>query len=193
MQTPTTKTFLAIGDSKTVGECGQPCWHHDGFELPLSQLIGYRELQPRLGHSGWNLFQLAANFENDVKTVKEVPDFILIDIGTNDMRPGLSVTFWNEWGNIYLDYVQRWHTQFPNARIYLAFPRNYAPYSDADFWPMDQAIRWVIKDANQFARQDYVFEGTHESTFLRDNSVDHVHPNPKGYLIEAQEWRKVLP
>lgn len=192
VQAATPHTFLAVGDSKTTGVCGLPCWHLDGYEVPLvadlEKDTGYewREAQPRLGHNGATLADLLHQFGSDAARVRSILDFILISIGSNDVRRNFSGADYAAWRDNLQRYVQLWHTVFPTARIGIAYPRNYAGYSDADFAPMDAAIDRVL------ASEPYTFAGPHEVTFLRAHSVDGVHPTPEGYAILAQLWTEVI-
>lgn len=179
-------TFLAIGDSKTTGECGLLCWQHTGYEKPLESLIGAHEIQPRLGHDGATLADLVRALPEDLSVVSQAPDVILLDIGTNDMQRRLGEAFYWHWRWDLLTYLKTWHKRFPDAIIYVAFPRNYAPYTDADFAPMDSAITDTV------AQLPYGRPGIHESDYLRNNSADGVHPTPVGYELEAKFWKNVL-
>ncbi|HVO42832.1 MAG TPA: SGNH/GDSL hydrolase family protein [Aggregatilineales bacterium] len=174
---------LAVGDSKTLP-----------YPPVLVARLGaaWAEITPRLGHSGYALDgppgrNLMAVQDADIASLSGVPDYILINIGTNDpIYPEADYAKGNyaSWQAKLSAYVERWHTAFPLAHIGIAFPRRYdAVYN---FAPMDRAIQ-VILDSHP-----YTFAGPHEDSFLTTHTDDGVHETEAGYLLLISQWESAV-
>lgn len=196
-QSITVRYILAIGDSKTWGYgdvvvngvyLGYPS--RLVYRLNTTQPGVWREDKPRLGRGGYTLDMMVALQNNDMALPRPVPDYILIDLGTNDVNPrkaSLYLTNPPAWTSLYAHYIETWHAKYPNAHIGLAFPRRYdVGYGNASFAQMDAFIYGIL------STHPYTFEGVHESAYLPAHSVDRIHPNPLGYVVETTLWTNLI-
>lgn len=190
-----TKSFLCVGDSKSGGM-------GDGYGPHLAKLTGMVELLPRAAHAGDTLSDRFMALDHDLAQLHGTPDYILIDIGTNDIPARDHFLYgplswegpnWTRWQAAYMSYIGEWHQRYPTARIGIAKPYRFDTDHGRTFGPgwyvdMYKAINGITKVLS------YTFPGVAEQDFLsvKGNSADGVHPTQQGYEVEALLWAEAI-
>jgi lysophospholipase L1-like esterase len=147
------------------------------------------EATPRSGYSGKTLADIVSTYlYPDMAQQYFNPDFILLNIGANDVAALPAQATWEANLATCLD---AWHTKWPKAHIYITRP--WRQTYDAQCNLLAGYIDNVIATRTTFAHL-----GVDERVFLKgsDNGAtytsDGIHPNHLGHMLAANEWRKLL-
>lgn len=186
--------FLCIGDSKTAGTNDPTRDRQGGFGYPpvlaglLTTASGqkWRETKgQRIGISGYTVAKMASAISAQLATVTYTPDYVLINLGTNDLA-GLPAE--STWKANYRTIIAAVHAAYPAAKIYLDKPvrLSAAPPSSpvADTATMHGYIDDLV------AEQSYIYAGADETGLEGGDSyvtnfADALHENHAGYAALA--------
>lgn len=122
--------------------------------------------------------------------IASTPEYMLINIGANDVTALPTATQWKS----YMREIYRTvHTKWPLCPIFDAdtWRKNYDTESDTL-----ATRRAELRAEPEFA--PYVFRGVDERVFLKGSddgatyTSDGLHPNGAGYLLTAQQWATAL-
>lgn len=182
--------FLAVGDSKTLGEscCFATNAYQNELESDLWPLV--TNGAERLNHfavGGLGVGMMRARVDAFLATAIYPPEWVLFNLGANDcpgVRSGaITEASWVADAGYILDAI---HAKWPNAqvRIMRIYYANYASESNTID---DTFIPAVI-----VGRESWVDLGPDERTFLPGFMSDPAHPNATGYSKTADEWRAVM-
>ena len=186
------KCFLVVGDSKVLGLSDDTSPYgngQNGFPLYLRQSSGMIEVTPRSGYSGKTLADIVSTYlYPDMAQSYFNPDFVLLNIGANDVA---AIPAQSTWEANLATCLDAWHTRYPKAHIYITRP--WRQTYDAQCNLLAGYIDNVIATRSEFAHL-----GVDERIFLKgsDNGAtytsDGIHPNHLGHVLSANEWRKLL-
>ena len=177
---------MVIGDSKTDGA---PCCTATGGYQPylLEQLIHSEqhndvEIIGDLSNGGWTTATAYSNFAAFAATMTQDPDFVLINLGTNDLadiRTGSLV----EAAWAMDDLLDAIHAEWPSAqaRLMRVIRTDYTTEQDLldDTW-----IPNVLASRSAWASL-----GPDERVFLPPDLGDTTHPTQVGYQKTGTQWR----
>lgn len=173
-----------IGDSKTAGS-GDSAYVQGYPRRMHTNSRHFYECTPRLGISGATAATIAVRVATDVAAVTGTPEYVLINLGANDVAALPAEATWKADMTTIIDAA---HTQWPSASIYIMRPwrRNYATECDS-------LATWI--DDLVAARSSYCHVGPDERVFLENGddgatyTGDGIHPTAAGYALVASQWR----
>ena len=178
--------ILAIGDSKTGGygdDVG-----HEGYPIRMSATASaFVEYPTRIASGGITVALMQDEIDVDLAAATGTPEFVLINLGTNDAG---SLPIEATWKADYAYILDAIHTKWATAKVYCM--RVWNKNHEAD---CDTMATWLA--AIIAPRSAWCYVGPDERVFLKgsDNGVsltipaDGVHPNPAGYQVTADQWR----
>lgn len=192
--------IFPYGDSKTVGVGGDDAPYvglGSGYPWRVCELAeasrsaGCFERPARVGRGGANTATLKANIDSDLASRTDTPDYVLYNVGANDVPAMPTQAQWQA------DTLYIWdaiHAKWPNAKIFVmkVWVRNQTANNNTydDTWlPAAVALR------SSFV---YLHSALDERVFLEngDNGAtytsDGVHPNHAGYMLTAAKWHTAL-
>lgn len=106
-------------------------------------------------------------------TSKFVPDYIVINLGTNDGNP--SVSEFRFWYTSFLDYLR---TTYKDAKIFVMTPFNGRRNADI------LAVYEIVKDENMFLIDSYKWN--------IPGGSDNLHPDVEGHDMAAEKLEKAI-
>jgi lysophospholipase L1-like esterase len=184
--------ILPVGDSKTYGTGDTIADGTTGYPpLLTASLSGYAEAPLRSAHGGFTVAMMRPQIVIDLADARQVPAYILINLGTNDFASGnatIPEATWKADYNAILDWL---HAKWPSARIGLMRP--WRATDNGQLNTVDDA--WI---PDLVAARAYCFLGPDERVFLKgaDNGLtyttDGVHPNHAGYMLTAAQWETAM-
>jgi len=142
--------------------------------------------QDHEGHSGWRSDQIKANIANWASTYR--PDVVLLHIGTNDIRQGVSP---NVAANNVAGIIDILRSIVPNVKIVVA---QIIPCGDADpnlINAFNQLIPNIASQKNN-ANSRVVVADQFSGFSLATDSDDNLHPNDSGDQKMADRWYQQL-
>jgi lysophospholipase L1-like esterase len=178
--------FVAIGDSKTdtLG------WQATLLDL-LETATGNRWAYDYSAISGQTTGGQASTITTDLARISNTPDYVLINLGSNDMGSAQVEATWKGYLRTILDAV---HTKWSGAKIYLMRPwrRTYTTTPDT-------IAGWINDVILEAAYSGYCFDGPDERVFIENGddgatyTSDGLHPNAAGYALTGAQWAAALP
>lgn len=183
---PSTSMYV-IGDSKSAGS-GDNAFVQGYPRRMNSNSRLFHECYPREGFSGQTASQMAVRIAADLAAVTGTPDYILLNLGANDVVALPAQAIWKaDMETIISACLAKW----PNTQIYIMRPwrRSYATECNS-------LATWIGEIVA--AHASGVHLGPDERVFLEngDDGVtytgDGVHPNAAGYQLVATQWRTAL-
>ena len=181
--------FFAIGDSKTANS---PNWTQYLEELMFINGQRWVKLPRCHAAGGWSTASVAGSIDSYLTSVTEIPKYILVNLGANDVNsgdPGI------EWKNNTQYICAAIHTKWPTVPVYLTkvWRRNSGLQAIGI-----AAINGYIDEIVADPAFSYVHLGPNEALFLENNddgvtyTSDGVHPNTGGCRLAATAWKNVL-
>jgi lysophospholipase L1-like esterase len=172
--------LLMLGDSKTAAFGGIPARFFDGVHA-------FSETPTRIATGGWTTAVLKQGIDAGLLAAVGTPNYVLINIGANDIGAMPVEADWKSNMNYILAAL---HTKYPGVPCYImrVWRRGFA--SDCDTFNS-----WIgdIVTADALA-----YLGPDERVFLEggDDGVtwtaDGVHPTSDGYTLTARQWTSVM-
>lgn len=192
---------MAVGDSKTEspgsnggGQGGGTDW--EVLLLGLLNATGthtwteVRGAHRRVAYGGYTMGQLLAAAPAVLDTVTApAPDYILVNLGANDLTASPSPTTETDFKQAMSDLIDLLRSYYPNASIWFAKP--WIRSHDSDSFTMGTWIAAVAASKN-------VNVGINENVWLKgaDNGVtntyDGIHYSGAGETACAAQWKAVL-
>lgn len=179
--------ILAYGDSKTL-TTGDTTGGR-GYPTRMSTNKVDFVLSPdRIGVGGQTVASMKARVDADLAAASGTPDFILCNLGANDVG---SMPVEATWKANYQYIFSAMRTKWTNVKIYVMRPwrRGYATECNTlASWIGDLVV----------SNPGVVYEGPDERVFLEngDDGVtytgDGIHPNAVGYTLTATKWRESI-
>lgn len=179
--------FLAVGDSKTLGEscCYASNAYQNELEANLNAIVtNGAERLPHFAVGGLGVGMMADQVDAFLAAAVYPPEWVLFNLGANDcpgVRSGaITEAIWVADAGYILDAI---HTKWPAAQIRMMriYYANYPTESDT--------IDDIFIPAAIVGREAFVALGPDERTFLPGNMSDPAHPNSTGYSLTAGEWQ----
>jgi len=196
---PNDTAIMPFGDSKTYGTGDDipPAAGTNGYPTILinsltSETKIWAENPIRIAKPGWTVAMFKASIDTDLAAKTAVPDYILFNLGANDIQPLADPVIQATWESDLGYILDAMHTKWPRTKIYVA--KVWRRYNNGQMADLnDTWIPNVLSTRNTFA-----FAGIDERTFLpsTDNgityTVDGIHPNRLGYTLTAAEWKTAI-
>jgi lysophospholipase L1-like esterase len=182
------KATLSFGDSKVYANTMEPV-----LAANLSSADADHTWRvAALGRAGWTAAMWAGQIDTDLATLSDIPEFVVVNLGTNDVEPNAAPLVEATWEADYAYILDAIHTKWPNAKVYCA--RTWRRYNNGDQTAMDDT--WI--PAVLSTRSTWADVGIDERVILEggDNGVtytsDGIHPNAAGYALMAAGWQSVM-
>lgn len=192
--------MAAIGDSKTRGE--NCCVATVGYRTQLFDSLTATGNWRYVSAGGsasvyWNGVNAATSVSLSasldawlagIPPQEQYPDFMLVNIGANDLTNGTSQANYEASMGSILD---RLHTAWPTTQILVMRPWRRSFNTQAD-----NMAGWIATVLS--TRGPWAAAGPDERIFLKagDDGVtytdDGIHPNSAGYTLTAAEWQAVM-
>lgn len=184
-----------LGDSKTHGEGdatspypnGQNGWMQRlTASLTAAGPLRWGELF-RDGRSGATVASMQALIDADLALRHDVPDYVLADLGVNEIGALPSKATWQA---NYADILTAVHRRWPDARVGIARP--WSAGNDANAATLATWITELV------AARPWTFLGPDEMVVLGNNdggvsrTTDGVHPNAAGHAAMALAWQAAM-
>lgn len=181
--TPTSLLLVALGDSKTVGDrCCAVSKH--GYRDELATFAGATWVGVN-AQSGWYAINLKLNIDAWLSGITQVPDFALINIGTNDLWAHTAEVDYKDRISYTVDAI---HTHWPTTQVRLATPWRRTQDADAE-----TMATWLADITS--TRSSWCMLGYNERVYLKGNDdgwlytgSDGEHANELGYTVAAKQW-----
>jgi lysophospholipase L1-like esterase len=200
-----TKSFWPYGDSKTNGQSDTtpPALGQNGYPPLLAASLQsttgntWREFPLRIGRSSFTVnsagVSMLANLDADLATRYDAPDYILCNLGVNDLPLQLT-TDPTGWQTDYQTILDRMHARWPNAKIGLQRVWR-SGVADASLNTVDDTYI-----PNVIAGRSWAFLGGDErlSTHIKGTdsgatyTADGIHPNHAGYIRTSDAWASAI-
>jgi len=188
--------MVAIGDSKTVGFfcCDTTRGYLPMLEANLRAALPTRDpfFLKSLAQGGWMTSNVRAEIDAYLASmveVEKVPEFVLINLGSNDVfyvhYGPLTYETWSADMGYIMDAV---HAKWPDARVLLARPFSTGAEFGAAFDLYDDT--WI--PAVIAPRSDWAGLGPDERAYLVPYLADVTHPTAEGYQLTADEWQTAM-
>lgn len=188
------RRIFAYGDSYTygTGDDTPPAAGQGGYQpILIASLVastnrGWSEVPSRVGKGGYTAAALKADVDADLAARNGVtPDYILVDVGQNDLASMPTKAAWVANVGYILDAM---HTKWPTAQIYVA--RVYSAGYPAETATIDDD--WIPTVLS--TRTGWASLGIDRRTVLNSpGDLDgSEHPTRQGYTKMAAAWKVVL-
>lgn len=182
---------MAIGDSKTVGlPC---CAAKNGYRDEL--VAGIRNHDPTnnvefsgvLAASEKTTAQTLADLPAFIAAQTQAPDWVLINLGTNDLsaiRLGtVTEAGWKADMGAILDAI---NAEWPSAKVRLMRPIWIGYEVEA------ASLNDVWMPSVLSTRSDWAAVGPDERDYMTGFMPDNIHANSAGYTLTAAEWQTAM-
>lgn len=184
-----TLNYMPIGDSKSTSAC---------YVTPLNLLVTtaqvrtLREQPLRIAGVGATVADNAALIDAELATRTDTPDYVLINLGTNDAS---ALPTENDFKTDYRYIIDAVHTKWSSVPIYLAKPVLLAGVPPSSPVAAVTSIHAWIDDL--IAEYAFVYLGIVETALEGGNGyftnfADAAHPNTTGYAACAALWKTAL-
>lgn len=148
---------------------------------PMGKLgAGVREVPTRVGVAGQTVAQMKARVDADLAAATGTPNFVFINLGTNDF--GSNSTTWKTNYAYILDAI---HTKWADARIGVTVPWSVGNDANSDTRATDLGVVLSTRSWAGIA----VDERTIIKPYADRLGADNVHPTTLGYFYEAVSLR----
>ena len=150
------------------------------------------ESPSRLARDGWTAALWAAQIDADLGSASGIPDFILVNLGSNDVGPLEDPLVEAAWKADFAYILDALNTKYPNAQIYVM--QVWRRYDNGDLTALNDT--WI--PAVLSTRSSWAGLAEDERVFLEngDNGVtytsDGIHPNTAGNALTAAQWLSTL-
>ncbi len=180
------RTFLVHGDSKSDMSVSTVTWPHELMAAVRAAHPDLFAVRDCLAVTGWTVANQAACIARDLSVATYVPEFVLQNIGANDLTAMPEAAVWQANLGTVLDAM---HAQWPSAKVYVAKPWRSGRDNEAD--TMAGWIDTVLSTRSAWARV-----GHDERVWFKPDvaslSADGVHYNAAGNTAAAAQWVTVL-
>lgn len=193
---PFNKTILPYGDSKTNGQGDDTNvlpLGYNGYAAYLCTLLSagtgqsWYESPKRLARASYTVNMMRGLLGSDLAANAFDPDYVLINLGANDM---VALPTEAQWTGDLGYIVDAMHRRWPLARVLLMRPWRRSFETAAD-----TLAAWITET---IATRPWCALGPDEQVFLKgdDNgaslTVEGVHPNHAGHLATAAAWQAAM-
>lgn len=180
------RPFMAIGDSKTSNSPNWPDYLVESG-APLLQR------PQRYAAGGWTTQMVRDGIDAALASRSDVPNFVLINLGANDVNSGDPGPSWKS-NTAYIADALR--SKWPAVKVYLTkvWRRNTVAQA-AGIAAINGYIDELVSDP---ARSSWLKVGVNEANYLEGGddgatyTSDGVHPNSAGCLLAVAAWRAAL-
>jgi lysophospholipase L1-like esterase len=181
--------YLAIGDSKTANEPNWATYLNDAMatvnkrwvKLPIPDALG-----------GWTTAIVQAGIDAYLASVSEVPNYVIVNLGANDVSGGDPGATWETNTKYICSAV---HTKYPGAIIYLTkIFRHNTGQQAAGIAAMNGYIDDIVATAPY---SGYVRVGVNEANLFNEGnyttySADGIHWNVAGCVLWASAFQSMM-
>jgi lysophospholipase L1-like esterase len=182
-------TFYPYGDSKTAGggDTTPPPADRNGFPPVLEALGNFREAPWRLGIGGMTTADMAARVASDIAGFVQSPNFVLLNVGVNDIGTLPAEATWKA---DYATALDAFNAKWPTIKVLCARPWKQNGMTDANTLAV-----WI---SDLIATRSWCSLGIDERVFLEggDNGAtytsDGTHPTHAGYALTAAQWKLAI-
>jgi lysophospholipase L1-like esterase len=175
-----------MGDSKTADNGFQATLLHNLESTTNNRPIAQAPAQ--LATGGWKVADLDSAATAWLAAATDTPDFVLVNIGVNDLGITSQASFEASLGSL-LDKI---NAKWASAKIKVMLPWKRGADSTADA----MGNTWI---PNVLAgRSSWAAIGGDERIFLKGSNdgnsytSDGVHPNTSGYALTANVWQQAI-
>jgi lysophospholipase L1-like esterase len=183
--------IFVSGDSKTAGS---QSILPNGLAVSYSYLlremmntndaITVREIPYNGGHSGATVATLLSTYiTNDLSystNANMIPDYVLLNIGANDVSTTIDTTLTNN----VLSLLDSYHAYWPSTKVYVA---NIWRTNFANLSTFNSMLNYCVS-----ARPTFCYTGIDENVFLPANTYDGVHATRAGDILAAKAWKALV-
>ena len=184
------RSILPVGDSKTIADPG----YVPGLLSGLDNATEFKWLESpgRLARPGYTAALWAAQIDADIAASTGIPDFVLVNIGSNDIEPLADPLVEAAWKADFAYVLDAINTAYPTAQVYVM--QIWRRYNNGDITAMNDT--WI--PAVLSTRSTWVEVGPDERGFLEGGddgatyTADGIHPNAAGYALTATQWQSKM-
>jgi lysophospholipase L1-like esterase len=180
-----TANFWMMGDSKATGASSYLI-NDLSFSRPVYQ---WGAIPTGLAHGGYTTAGYRASIDADLAATSGTPNYVLINIGANDVGSAMvEATVKANWDYI-LDAI---HAKWPNAWVGCMRVWRRGFLSNCNLFD-----GWLATEIA--ARSSWAHLGPDERVFLENGddgatyTAEGIHPNSAGYALTATQWVSVIP
>lgn len=144
----------------------------------------------QFGTSGWNIEDLRNAVDANIGATTHAPDFVLINIGVNNILTYDVEATWKGHMQAILTAI---NTQWPRAQVYIMRPWLRGA---GNVTALNHIATWI---SDLVALNSFAHLGPDERVFLENGddgatyTTDGTHPTePDGYQLTADQWRAVM-
>jgi lysophospholipase L1-like esterase len=195
----TSGSIFFVGDSITVGA---NCVEDGGYVTKTINLLNQRsaglwyEKPIRIARGGKSTWELAGFIDDDLASRSDIPDFVFLYSGANDMWPPpyngsvfIDATWETSWKAAYTYIIEAIHTKYPSALQFIGKSYRCDPLTGAvNTWFPQYIYPWTDDLVSSISYLRAGIEGYTilQTGFPESMGGDSVHPACAGHALLAE-------